>query len=411
MGDNQIGYMRNAVHRTENGDWRFATTSHFNVLDNNPVTTSKALVFSQFSPYPLLKAHYRTIKKSIDNEIEAELSDQHYSVSIRRGLEESKKQYQWNFSLTDYLSIELWLNLESPKISDRKVGKTLDLEKLRVINRAYKIVELNDRGYVIENDSPISSTKIQLDKNYQPSELTMAGIFEISASDRKRATSLSKIASKDNLIIPLDQRIINPTGLSSLRLRIQPSDERDAEIVKNISATLSGFKGSSNSSDEENSYLGETIRYPINHPRILDLKTNPHEIASLEDISRLVSYTNSLLRYRENRAVGSVLKSLELGYGECTDFTDLFTTLARSHSIPARPVYGIAYKNDRQPGFMFHSWNQIYLEGQWISVDATWNQSPADATHISLSDDQYSTLLVLSTTKTVQLMVESTSYD
>jgi len=239
----------------------------------------------------------------------------------------------------------------------------------------------------------------------------MAGIFEISASDRKRATSLSKIASKDNLIIPLDQRIINPTGLSSLRLRIQPSDERDAEIVKNISATLSGFKGSSNSSDEENSYLGETIRYPINHPRISDLKTSPHEISSIEDISRLVSYTNSLLRYRENRAVGSVLKSLELGYGECTDFTDLFTTLARSHSIPARPVYGIAYKNDRQPGFMFHSWNQIYLEGQWISVDATWNQSPADATHISLSDDQYSTLLVLSTTKTVQLMVESTSYD
>lgn len=411
MDRNQIGYMRNKVHRTDNGDWRFATTTYFDVLDNNPITTSKTLVFSQLSPHPLLKANYRTIKKSIDNEIEAQLTEEDYSVSIRRGPEKSEKQYQWDFYLTDYLSVEMWLNSGGPKISDKKAGKTLDLEKFRVVSRAYKIVDINDRGYVIENASPISSTKIQLDKNYQPLSLNMAGIFKISASDKKQATALSKIASKNNLLIPLDQRIINPTGLSDLRLRIQVSDTGNEEITKTISDSLLSFRGSNSNFDEVNSYLGETIRYPINHPRFSKLDGSPAEVSSLDDIDRLVNYVNSLLQYREHKAVGSVLKSLELGYGECTDFTDLFTTLARTYNIPARPVYGIAYQDGSSPGFMFHSWNEIYLQDRWISIDATWNQSPSDATHIPLNDDQYAALLVLSTTRSVKLVVESTSYD
>ena len=411
MGKNQIGYMRNAVSRTHNSDWRFATTTHFNVLDNKPVTTSKTLIFSKLSPHQLLQANYRTIKKSTDNEIEAALIDEHYTVSIRRGSEKSKKKYQWDFYLADYLSVELWLNSRAPKQYDKKVGKTLDLENFRVVNRTYKIGEINNRGYVIENASPISSTKIQLDENYQPLNLTMAGIFDISISDRKRATSLSNIASKNSLFIPLDQRIVHPTGLSDLRLRIQLVDNKSDGIIETIPDTLSSFSDSTTDPNTIKSYLAETIRYPIHNPRLSNLDGSPTEVSSLSDINRLVNYVNSLLQYKENKAVGSVLKSLELGYGECTDFTDLFTTLARSHSIPARPVYGIAYKDGSRPGFMFHSWNEIYLQDQWIPIDATWNQSPADATHIALSDDQYSALLLLSSTKSVQLIVESTIYD
>ena len=411
MGKNQIGYMRSSVSRTKNSDWRFATTTHFNVLDNKPITTSKTFIFSKLSPHRLLEANYRTIKKSIDNEIEAVLIDEHYSVSIRRGPEESKKQYQWDFYLADYLSVELWLSSSSPKQHDKKVGKTLDLENFRVVGRTYKIGEINNRGYVIENASPISSTKIQLDENHQPLNLTMAGIFDISISDRKRATSLSNIASKNSLLITLDQRIVHPAGLSDLRLRIQLVDNKSDGIVETIPDTLSSFRASTADPNTIKSYLGESIRYPINNPRLSNLVGSPAEVSSLSDINRLANYVNSLLQYKENKAVGSVLKSLELGYGECTDFTDLFTTLARSHNIPTRPVYGIAYKDGSRPGFMFHSWNEIYLQGQWISIDATWNQSPADATHIALSDDQYVALLLLSTTKSVQLTVESAIYD
>ena len=64
-----------------------------------------------------------------------------------------------------------------------------------------------------------------------------------------------------------------------------------------------------------------------------------------------------------------------------------------------------------QPKFMFHAWNEVYINDQWISVDATWNQNPADSTHISLDDNEYSAILLASTTKSVEFEVTSVSYD
>jgi transglutaminase-like putative cysteine protease len=35
-------------------------------------------------------------------------------------------------------------------------------------------------------------------------------------------------------------------------------------------------------------------------------------------------------------------------------------------------------------GFLYHSWNETYINGQWLVVDPTFGQVPADATHIKL---------------------------
>jgi len=34
-------------------------------------------------------------------------------------------------------------------------------------------------------------------------------------------------------------------------------------------------------------------------------------------------------------------------------------------------------------GFYYHAWNEVWL-GQWIAVDPTFEQFPADATHVVL---------------------------
>jgi transglutaminase-like putative cysteine protease len=87
-----------------------------------------------------------------------------------------------------------------------------------------------------------------------------------------------------------------------------------------------------------------------------------------------------------------VLGSLQSGRGECVDFADLFTTLARTQGIASRTVYGIAYSALPSPGFRFHAWNEILRDGKWHSVDPTWNQTVADATHIALSDQTLAAL-------------------
>ena len=132
MGENQIGYMHNVAVKTQGGEWQFESTSHFNVLSNNPVTTSKTLIFSHTPPHVISYANFRTIQGSIDNEIKALLHKNDYEVYVRRGTEITREEYDWQFNLRDYLTIEMWLESHSPSNGDTIISRSLDLEKLRI---------------------------------------------------------------------------------------------------------------------------------------------------------------------------------------------------------------------------------------------------------------------------------------
>ncbi|MEI8067813.1 MAG: transglutaminase-like domain-containing protein [Candidatus Shapirobacteria bacterium] len=67
----------------------------------------------------------------------------------------------------------------------------------------------------------------------------------------------------------------------------------------------------------------------------------------------------------------------------CTEFTDLFVTLARSKGIPAREVEGFAYTNNPKikptnvNADILHAWPQYYdsTSQKWISIDPTWGKT------------------------------------
>jgi transglutaminase-like putative cysteine protease len=77
-------------------------------------------------------------------------------------------------------------------------------------------------------------------------------------------------------------------------------------------------------------------------------------------------------------SIPSALEILEQRAGDCNEHTTLFTALARAAGIPARMAGGIVYMDD---GFYYHAWPEVWL-GQWTAIDPTFNQFPADATHI-----------------------------
>ena len=77
-------------------------------------------------------------------------------------------------------------------------------------------------------------------------------------------------------------------------------------------------------------------------------------------------------------SIPSALEVLEQRVGDCNEHTTLFTALARAAGIPTRMAGGIVYMNE---GFFYHAWPEVWL-GQWTALDPTFNQFPADATHI-----------------------------
>ena len=76
-------------------------------------------------------------------------------------------------------------------------------------------------------------------------------------------------------------------------------------------------------------------------------------------------------------SVPSAVNVLEAARGDCNEAAILFVALARSTGLPARTVGGLIYLNGR---FYYHAWAEVYLN-DWIAVDPTFDQFPADAAH------------------------------
>jgi hypothetical protein len=77
-------------------------------------------------------------------------------------------------------------------------------------------------------------------------------------------------------------------------------------------------------------------------------------------------------------SIPSAIEVLKQRTGDCNEHTTLFTALARAAGIPTRMAAGIVYMKN---GFYYHAWPEVWLGG-WVAVDPTFDQFPADATHI-----------------------------
>ena len=76
--------------------------------------------------------------------------------------------------------------------------------------------------------------------------------------------------------------------------------------------------------------------------------------------------------------VPSAVRVLLNGRGDCNEAASLFVALARSAGLPARTVAGLLYVDGR---FYHHAWAEVYL-ADWVPVDPTFDQFPADASRI-----------------------------
>ena len=77
-------------------------------------------------------------------------------------------------------------------------------------------------------------------------------------------------------------------------------------------------------------------------------------------------------------SIPSALQVLDSRQGDCNEHTVLYVAMARALGLPARTAVGLVYLNG---SFFYHAWPEVWL-GQWVAVDPTFGQYPADAAHI-----------------------------
>lgn len=90
--------------------------------------------------------------------------------------------------------------------------------------------------------------------------------------------------------------------------------------------------------------------------------TDQQKVKAIHDY--IVTHTTYDIKLRDKQTVESILVTLDKGKGVCGDYALLFMYLSRRASIPC--VYEANFE-------MEHAWNSVYVNGQWLFVDATWD--------------------------------------
>ncbi len=242
----------------------------------------------------------------------------------------------------------------------------------------------------------------------------MVGSLITAKEDQRSAKRFiyeGSLSKKDILLdyslVKADRVIPNPRSLRELRLKVsgldEPrliiSDERqqahilregDSAVVEFIVSTAKPGECSPLvfpiSKGEYSRYLRPSFRIESANGEIVQranqiLSGEENSIIAVKKLAHWVS------NYLEDALVDSfsALDALHRKKGECQAHVHLYTALCRSAGIPTKVVSGLVYMEGM--GFLYHAWAESFV-GYWIAVDPTFDQVPADATHVKLAEGE-----------------------
>jgi hypothetical protein len=152
---------------------------------------------------------------------------------------------------------------------------------------------------------------------------------------------------------------------------------------------------------DASAYLSEQAFWPTSSTQLQSIAAKLHSPQEVFDfvVSHLnYNYRPSNLSFRKGALVAFNNPNDSL----CTEFADLFVTLARQAGIPSREVEGFAYSNNPKikpissQTDILHAWAQYYDDQsrQWKSVDPTWTKTTNGLDYFHTFDLNHLTFVV-----------------
>lgn len=194
--------------------------------------------------------------------------------------------------------------------------------------------------------------------------------------------------------VPVAAPIAAPGARRQLRLRFTapdgvqvPPDARQQISGDELTITREAIGAATYrlpySDDPWRGELQPTVFLQSDHPRVRAAAQAVvgDERDPLAAAERLRRWVHDELEKRPAATLPNALQVLETRAGDCNEHAVLFAALARAAGLPARVVAGLVYQDG---AFLYHAWNEVWIGSGWVSVDATFDQLPADVTHIKL---------------------------
>lgn len=83
--------------------------------------------------------------------------------------------------------------------------------------------------------------------------------------------------------------------------------------------------------------------------------------------------------------------------GDCRQHALLMAAMCRAAKVPARTVIGLLYVREqgRSPTLGFHMWAEVWVNGDWVGMDAILGKGGMDAVHLKMGDHSWAETVTL----------------
>ena len=384
-------------------------------------TVTEQMEFATAPPYALLRARRSARSGSSTLSVDIQRVGDGYQATIQDNGSRHTRVLDWHYTLADHLAVERWLIAERPAIGSVHAARQLDFNRMAPIDASWRLLETDPDGSVLLGLVAAGEDKVfHLDAKLVPKAASIAGVFTMTrVLDDTEPIIPGPLAHSAAAKVTLAAAIANPGALTALQLRVNDS----SAIVLENSGTINGAAGERTlhlehrqpalaTPEELARASGSRADLPSDHPRIRALARRALGDAGSPalQIANLTRFVHRHLDYRVDVNVMGVLDALEQRVGDCTEFADLLTTLARAVGLPARTVTGLAYAEAEGPGFYLHAWTEIAIDGTWHPVDPTFGQIRIGPAHIRFPDSDSAYLLAYAAIPEMRFSVAGATY-
>ena len=392
-----IGHYRSKAGRTDDGDFEFRGTLQFKLVDDVDSRIDDRLVFDRRSPHQLIRAEHASSKGEL-NETRVVIADSRAQI-----VESGTSRYldaDSDLELGEYLAVERWLATEAPEPGEVHAARSVDFDSLSIATDRWRVLASHAGEFEVAKEARAAAaasapSRIHMGNDLAPLRMDSGDLISLHRVEDEATARIWEQApplfASARHRVEVDRPIRNPHGLKRLVVAVDGDDGPaidwpGAMGTGTLSAEADPRRPATNA--ELDSASAATVNYPANAPEVHDLASRA--VGDLEDARQkanaLTLFVHHHLRYRDTAGGRTVFDTIRDRSGDCTEFADLYTTLARAAGLPARTVIGLAYLGDWR-AFGLHAWNEVAIEGAWHGVDPTWGETRIGATHFPLPSD------------------------
>ena len=243
---------------------------------------------------------------------------------------------------------------------------------------------LDDNGLVIKEESPAGFVFIK-EPEFKAKSMV--------SSDEDRADLLASVA------VQVTGEMFDLADRKEARYRISVPDDVQFDLNSNrqtfdetsrlltlVKEDLSSSSGSADCNVSQKQ-LEATPYIQAGAPEIIEqsLALTRDLEDDLDKVRALAEWIYTYLEKRPVIGIPDALTTLSTGIGDCNEHASLFAALSRAAGIPTTIAVGVVYHKE---AFYYHAWNEVCVDGQWISLDTTTNQLPADLSHLKFIEGE-----------------------